>query len=211
MKLYSLDHSPYSTRVRIQVAHGQLPVSVEPPPAPLRTPEFIERFPLGKLPVLELEDGTHLSDSWVIMEYLDQAFPGMNLIPGEAMARAHMQSIARCADTCLGPGGIFPLFSGVANPAEGGHLLEGLGDEISRLERLLATQNDLSERSLHLGDIALAPHISYACMLAPMFGQADILTGHEMLAGWWNWVWEQTAVAAELNVMESAAKAFFSR
>ena len=52
MKLYNLDHSPYSTRVRMQIYAARLEVDIEPPPVELGTPEFNERFPLAKIPVL---------------------------------------------------------------------------------------------------------------------------------------------------------------
>lgn len=209
MKLYNLDHSPYSTRVRIQIAKGALPVAVEAPPVALRTQEYFERFPLGKIPVVELDDGSHLSDSWVIMEYLEATNP-RGLSPAGALERAHMQTIARCADTCLGPSGIFPLFASVAAPQDAEDLLAALATELQRLERVLNSLGDCSQRSLHLGDIALAPHIAYALLLTPIFGQPDLLQDYPELGRWWVWVNEDTAVAAQLDVMLNAAKAFFA-
>ena len=103
MKLYNLDHSPYATRVRMQIFKKDLPVTIEPPPAPARTPQFLARFPLGKIPVLELDDGSQLPDSWVIMGYLEDVMPAVSLRPEGARANAHMQLLARYADTCLGP------------------------------------------------------------------------------------------------------------
>ena len=73
-----------------------------------------------------------------------------------------MQLLARCADTYLGPSGLFPLFARVTSGAgvEGAEQeLEALEGELSRLERLLAYLPPFEKRSLHLGDIALAPHM----------------------------------------------------
>ena len=72
MKLYNLDHSPYATRVRMQIHKKGLEIAIEPPPDALGTPEFLARFPMGKIPVLELDDGSQLPDSWVIMDYLEE-------------------------------------------------------------------------------------------------------------------------------------------
>ena len=210
MKLYNLDHSPYSTRVRIQVAHGQLPVEIAPPPVALRTEEFSARFALGKIPVLELDDGLHLSDSWVIMEYLESQFPHSGLLPADPLARAGMQALARCADTCLGPAAVFPMFGSVANPDPAGPAVSGLHTELARLDRVLAAQGDVRDRALHLGDIALAPHMSYGLLLAPMFGVSDALAEHAAVSAWWAWANEDEAVATELQRMQEAAKAFFA-
>lgn len=102
----------------MQIFKKDLPVAIEPPPAPApaRTPQFLARFPLGKIPVLELNDGSHLPDSWVIMEYLEDVMPAVSLRPEGARANAQMQLLARYADTCLGPAALFPLFSRVQTP-----------------------------------------------------------------------------------------------
>ncbi len=211
MKLYSLDHSPYATRVRMQIRRARMPVAVESPPVSLRTPEFAARYPYGKIPVLQLDDGSHLSDSWVILEYLESCFAQSGLLPEGALQRAAMQTLARCADTCLGPGAVFPMFAAAAKRDNAAALLEGMGEELARLERVLAAQGDATARSLHLGDLALAPHLSYLLLLAPLFGAEDALSGHAAVSAWWRWVNADTAVAAELAVMQQAAAAFFRR
>ena len=140
MKLYNLDHSPYATRVRVQIRKKELDVAIEAPPVALGSPEFIQRFPLGKIPVLELDDGSQLPDSWVIMEYLEDVMPALPLRPQGARACAHMQLLARYTDTYLGPGALFPLFARVSRPGgtEGaGEQLAALETELARLERLL--------------------------------------------------------------------------
>lgn len=209
MKLFNLDHSPYATRVRIQIKHSELPVGVELPPAQLRTPEFAARFPYGKIPILQLDDGSHFADSWVIMEYLESCFPQSGLLPADAMERAQMQTLARCADTCLGPGGVFPMFAAVAKRDNAEALVENMDAELRRLDGVLAAQGDVAARSLHLGDVALAPHLSYLLLLAPLFGEEDALAGHGAVSGWWQWVNSYAAVAGELAVMQNAAAAFF--
>jgi glutathione S-transferase len=209
LKLFNLDHSPYATRVRIQIKRGQLPVTIESPPARLRTPEFVTQFPYAKIPVLQLDDGSHLSDSWVILEYLESCFTQSGLLPADALERAAMQTLARCADTCLGPGAVFPMFGAVAKRDNATALIEGMDAELARLERVLAGQGDVTARSLHLGDVALAPHISYLLLLAPLFGAKDVLSGYDAVSAWWQWVNTDAAVAGELGVMQQAAAAFF--
>jgi glutathione S-transferase len=209
LKLFNLDHSPYATRVRIQIKHGQLPIAVEPPPAQLRTPEFTSQFPYGKIPILQLDDGSHLADSWVIMEYLESCFPQSGLLPADALERARMHTLARCADTCLGPGGVFPMFAAVAKRENAAALVENMYAELRRLDGVLTAQGDVAARSLHLGDVALAPHLSYLLLLAPLFGAEDALAEYSAVSAWWQWVNSDAAVAGELAVMQNAAAAFF--
>lgn len=212
MKLYNLDHSPYATRVRMQIIKKGLDISIEPPPVPQRTPEFIARFPLGKIPVLELDDGSQLPDSWVIMEYLEDVMPAVSLRPEGARARAHMQLLARYADTYLGPGALFPLFTRVqvaGGTKDAGDALAALDTELARLQRLLDSLPDFRQRSLHLGDIALAPTMDYVLLLGPMFGRADPLADTPSVAAWWEWVTGDPAVAEGSAQMRNAVKQFF--
>ena len=75
MRLYTLDHSPYSTRVRTQIRHKHLPIKFVRPPE-LRSKILKNTFPLGQLPVLELDDGELLGESTVILNYLHQQEDG---------------------------------------------------------------------------------------------------------------------------------------
>lgn len=214
MKLYNLDHSPYATRVRTQIRKKALDIAIEPPPVALRTPEFIERFPLGKIPVLELDDGSQLPDSWVIMEYLEDVSPAVSLRPEGARGRAQMQLLARYADTCLGPGALFPLFRLVQVPGgtdDAGEALAALDTELARLERLLQSLPDCRQRALHLGDIALAPSMDYLLLLGPLFGRPEPLAEYPLAAAWWQWVSRDAAVAASSAEMRTAVKGFFGR
>ena len=212
MKLYNLDHSPYATRVRMQIHKKDLDIAIEPPPVALRSAEFLRRFPLGKIPVLELDDGSQLPDSWVIMEYLEDVMPAVSLRPEGATTLAHMHLLARYADTYLGPAGLFPLFACVTTPGgmEGAEdKLLALDEELARLQRLLASLPDFHQRKLHLGDVALAPHMDYVLLLGPMFGKEQILQNYPLVAAWWEWVCGDPAIAAGSEEMRTAVRAFF--
>jgi glutathione S-transferase len=54
--------------------------------------------PLGKLPVLILDDGTHLFDSRVIVEYIDSVSPVSRLIPEPARQRIVVRRWEALAD-----------------------------------------------------------------------------------------------------------------
>jgi glutathione S-transferase len=61
----------------------------------------IARFnPLGKIPVLVLDDENTIFDSRVIVEYLDNAIPGNRLIPEEKRPRIQVRRWEALADGC---------------------------------------------------------------------------------------------------------------
>ena len=75
MKLYTSPTSPYSRKVRVALNEKKIECEFidENPYIPeTAVPQF---NPLGKIPVLVLDDGTALYDSRVIVEYLDTVSP----------------------------------------------------------------------------------------------------------------------------------------
>lgn len=58
-----------------------------------RSPDFLQRNPLGLVPALEI-DGRDLTQSMAIIEWLDEAFPAPPLLPSEPLDRAYVRSLA---------------------------------------------------------------------------------------------------------------------
>lgn len=76
MKLYDREGTPNAARIRIVLAEKGLEdkvefVSVDLIAAEQKQPGFLAMNPIGKIPVLELDDGTIISESTAITEYLD--------------------------------------------------------------------------------------------------------------------------------------------
>ncbi len=63
-----------------------------------RTAEHVKKNPMGGSPVLELDNGSHLSEVTVICEYLDEKFPGGNLIGTNAEERGEARMWTRRVD-----------------------------------------------------------------------------------------------------------------
>ena len=59
-----------------------------------RTPAFLELNPQGLVPALVLDDGTVLTQSLAIIEYLDEKHPAPPLLPRGAEDRAFVRAIA---------------------------------------------------------------------------------------------------------------------
>jgi len=213
MKLFNGDLSPYATRVRIQIRMKNLDIDIVPPPAPLRTPEIKQEFILGKIPVLELDDGSYMPDSMVIMEYLEDIFPETPLRPEGVRERADMNLLIRYSDTYFAPA-LFPLFRALsAMPDADGKiaLAATFKSEIANLDRLLGSMPSYKERPINIGDIALAPNLYFGVLLAPIFGDTDLLDGFDNIQGWWAQVNENEEIKRGLDEIGTAFKAFASK
>lgn len=57
------------------------------------TPEFLRLNPQGLVPALELDDGTVLTQSLAIMEWLDEQHPEPPLLPADPLARARVRAL----------------------------------------------------------------------------------------------------------------------
>ncbi|MGE0824007.1 MAG: glutathione S-transferase N-terminal domain-containing protein [Candidatus Binatia bacterium] len=83
MKLYVFQIAPNPTKVRLYLAEKavagaviDLPqVSVNLVKGEQKKPELVALNPLGRLPVLELDDGSALTESLAIIEYLEECYP----------------------------------------------------------------------------------------------------------------------------------------
>jgi glutathione S-transferase len=83
MKLYMEPLAPNPTKVMLYIAEreaagaalGIEQVVVNTLKGRHREPAHPARNPFGTLPVLELDDGSHLIESLTIIEYLEEQFP----------------------------------------------------------------------------------------------------------------------------------------
>jgi len=63
-----------------------------------RTPEFLKKNPLGGLPVLELDDGSHLTESLAIIQYLEELHPTPPMIGTSPVERARVRELERICE-----------------------------------------------------------------------------------------------------------------
>jgi glutathione S-transferase len=75
------------TEVRINLVKGEQ-----------NTAEHLARNPFGRVPVLELPDGTCLGESLAIIEYLEECYPEPPMIGREPLGRARTRELERIAD-----------------------------------------------------------------------------------------------------------------
>jgi len=94
MKLFDTSVAPNPRRVRIFAAekgiHLDL-VQVDITKGTNREPGFLAKNPMGKVPVLELDDGRYLCESLAICEYLEELQPEPSLIGRTVDERANVR------------------------------------------------------------------------------------------------------------------------
>jgi glutathione S-transferase len=108
MKLYMAPRAPNPRRVQMFIAEKGI-VGIEEIPVDLnaqahKTPEFLGKSPLARIPVLELDDGRCLGETRAICTYLEGLAPAPNLMGVDATERAFIEMTDRRAEFyVLGP------------------------------------------------------------------------------------------------------------
>src|SRR5271155_2382785 len=94
MKIYDFALAPNPRRLRIFVAEKGLKIPTEQVDiftGQNRTPEMLAKNPAGGLPVLELDDGTHMAESVAICRYLEGLHPEPNLMGKNSREQAEIE------------------------------------------------------------------------------------------------------------------------
>lgn len=106
MKIYDREGTPNGARIRIVLAAKGLEdqiefVSIDLMKAEQKQPAFLAMNPVGKIPVLELADGTIISESTAITEYLDNLDAKPILTGKTAREKALIHMMQRRAEMLL--------------------------------------------------------------------------------------------------------------
>ena len=94
MKIYDFALAPNPRRLRIFVAEKGLKIPIEQVDiftGQNRTPEMLAKNPAGGLPVMELDDGTHMAESVAICRYLEGLHPEPNMMGKNSREQAEIE------------------------------------------------------------------------------------------------------------------------
>jgi len=154
--------SPFGRKARIAASVLGLDDKVKAEAATTQDPSVREQNPLGKVPVLVLDDGSTLYDSPVILEYLDHMAGGGKIIPNDPKARFDALRLQALADGLM-DASILIVYEGRYRPPEK-HEQKWLDLQAGKVDRALAAL-EASPPGLdsppNVGQISLACALGY--------------------------------------------------
>jgi glutathione S-transferase len=137
--------------------------------------------PVGKIPILVLDDGTTLFDSRVILEYLDHVAGGGKIIPAEPKARFEALRLQALADGVT-DASLLVLYEGRYRPAEH-HVAKWLDYQSGKVARGFAA---LEASPPPVDDVPNVGQIALACLLGhrDLRFQGTWRASHPKLVAW---------------------------
>ena len=209
--LYSGDLSPYSAKVRMQIyAKAITDITLERPPH-FGTPKFREEFPIGRIPVLDI-DGDMIAESEVIAEYLEEIHPEPSLLGATPRENAHIRTLARIGDIYLLNNAFMlavqtrvlaaktPVTEGNERIIAllGGHLASGT----KALDRMIGRDGFACLGRVTLADCALVPALFFLEYALPGSGLDDPIAANPNVAAYRNAIQKEVSavrILAELH------------
>ncbi len=187
MKLITGDLSPYSAKIRMQIyAMGITDIKFGLP-AEFMTGKFSKISPIGRIPVLEVDD-TIIPESEIIAEYLDDIYPEKSMVGDTPMERAMVRIVSRIADIYL-MNNIFMSLSQLMTKTPNQGILDLLLGQVKRgmgaLEQHIGTGDFAVGDKLTRADCTLVPALWMCQNTVPRLGAENpILTTTKVAAYW---------------------------
>ena len=201
MILRSVPPSPFGRKVKIAASvlglSGQ--IKVEAADTNNTSDSLRQQNPLGKIPVLVLDDGSTLYDSRVILEYLDHCAGGGKIIPNEPNARFAALRLQALADG-MTDAQILLVYEGRWRPPEH-HVRKWTdyqADKIARGLAALEAEPPPLTAIPDVGQISLACFLGHRDLRFPGTWRGD----HPKIAAWLDRFAAQTPVFEATKVAE---------
>jgi glutathione S-transferase len=195
MKLYTSPLSPYSARVRASIYFKGLTVEMIKPSSigGLASPAFRAISPIGKIPVLVLDDGTILVESDAIVEYLEDTVPTPSLRPHDPRLRAQARMLSRLVELYVMGAvmGLLPMMPVSLHhaPVPRDHKrvdahLPQLVKALDNVEHYLSKEGSFCVgNQLTTADAALASFVPYVHAVERYLGEEGLIERHRLLSG----------------------------
>ena len=194
MKIYDVAAFPNPVRVRIALAEKNATDQVEFVDVDVMGGEhkkapFLSKNPGGAVPVLELEDGSCISECTAITEYIDHAFEGPSLTGKTPKDRATIHMMQRRAESNLldavatyfhhATPGLGPDIEGYQNKEWGEKQGEKAVSGMRYFDELLAKQPYIAGSDFSMADITAFAGLAFAD-----FASIDIPSDCQNLKAW---------------------------
>ncbi len=173
-KLVSFDVCPYVQRSVITLEEKGVPYEIEYIDLNNKPEWFMQLSPLGKVPILIVED-TVIFESSTINEYLDEIAPGRKLQPSDPLQRAHNRAWIEFTSTVLVTRN---QMQHAKTEQETRRLAAVVNAQLARLEEQIDNGPFFNGHDFALVDAAAAPlfqRLTWLLELAPDLGVLDDL------------------------------------
>lgn len=207
MQLFQFPFSHNCAKVKITLLEKGL--DFETPvvdAALLRSSAFRTMSPLGKVPLL-VDGDLMLSESEVIVEYLEDKYPQVPMLPASVEGRARSRWLSRFHDMYLGPQLstlYFALSDGRAGKPEFAAEVDRLFELIALLEGVIDPQPYLLGSQFTLADAPYALSYHFVVTLSAAHGRPLTEAGMPKLAKWYAAASARPSVAAVLEAAKVA-------
>ena len=164
MILRTAPASPFGRKVRLAAGLLGIEDEIRIEPADTMDPadSMRQQNPLGKIPILILDNGTRLYDSRVILEYLDHHAGGGGLIPAEPRARFQALTLQSLCDGLM-DAALLLVYEGRWRSADRHEAkwVEHQEQKVARALAALEAKPPLVGDTPHVGHVALAAALGY--------------------------------------------------
>jgi glutathione S-transferase len=214
IKICGFRISNYHNKVLIALHEKGVPFEEDCNVRPSQDPAYLALSPMGKVPYAEI-DGTRLSESEVILEFLEEAFPQKPLLPKEPLARAKVRELVTVIELHLELVGrrLYPgaFFGGTNSDGAKQAAEKDLAKGVRALKALARFEPFIAGPTLTLADCAAAVHLPIVTMVTKITYGRDFLEDLPQLKPYLKMLGERPAfarVAADRKAaQEAAAKA----
>ncbi|MBO9576263.1 MAG: glutathione S-transferase family protein [Sphingobium sp.] len=216
MHLIGSPASPFVQRCAIVARAKGLDIEIAPPPGgQIHSPEFQAMAPMGRIPLLALDDGTYICESQAISAYLDEALDGPSLMPASPRERARVREIEAIANLEVAAGLRSVVVHRVFRVSENETLVAAGIAQAEKgcmaLERLLADAPYAVGATLSRADAALAPVAALATVLGDQPEMAAMLQRQTVLTAYLDRAGRDPVLARSLTEMRAGFAAIRAR
>lgn len=180
VKLVSFDVCPYVQRSVITLEEKGAPYEIEYIDLSNKPEWFVKLSPLGKVPILIVED-TVIFESTAINEYLDETAPGRKLQPAEPLRRAHNRAWIEFTSTILVTRN--RMQHAKTEPETRG-LAAVVNEQLARLEEQLNNSPFFNGDGFSLVDAAAAPLFQRLTWLLELVPDLGVLNNLSKVSAW---------------------------
>jgi glutathione S-transferase len=211
VKLYTGGLSPYSAKVRMQIYAMNIAEDVKfELPTSFFTGKFSATSPIGRIPVLETDDGTIIPESEVISEYLDDLYPDKALVGTSPDERAQIRLISRIADIYL-MNNIFMCLSQLNRKTRVDATRDLLMGQVKRgmgaLESHIGTGDFAVGDNLTRADCTLVPALFMCEKTVPRLDVENPILATNKVAAYWDKIQKNEFAAKVMDEMNRGLQA----